>query len=677
MKFKSLLPLIIIFAIIVVLGVVKEVTKHKSNIAEQTGVVSLAPPDVSRLAKIEMYPGTDPSAGLTLACDVNLGRWHVASDLNAPVRSDAIDAYLKAVMGLKGEPRTVAASETDLGEYGLTDKKAFHVVGYKDGSDEPIFHWLIGKSPGGLSVFMRRAGDMQVFVEQNDLRRLAGIYEIPEDGVTKLESSFWVDKVILRIMPDYIMRIALTYPDKSLVFEKVPKEVDASEVADPHAGHNHDGQSQQEQEASADGKKTVYEWQLVSGGPDYPFDYNGLNLLLQDFSPTNSCGFVDPAKKAEWGLENPAFKCNVHVWQRPDVDIEGGRPEIAEGGYMRVLGPQENFVYKCNVIQFETIFRKGSDFFQLPGLTLDKDLVQSIEINQPKGDIVLAKNGNGWTLSKPEGGYLPDAEAVETMLKTLCAWKPVDYADSGIDPGEPTHTVKIKSSNGAVNTITLYKPSPSVPGYYARLNDIPQVMAMSKEDMDTVFLEPSEATDHRVLSGLDESMMVEINATNQSGTCILLKIDDDWKHRQGDMIVTHRTSILDSIVSITANMRADSVAFAGAPIEGDPEVVVLVRTKDGKDAAVCLYPEKDEKHLVTVSGKPLVYTVDHKNVKDYLQVINMVIKPGQPAEQGGDASAEHAEQKMADDLEKALAEQKSGPAETAPNPTDQAGPKQE
>jgi len=668
MKLKSLVPLIIIFALIVVVGIVKEVTKHRPDIAETTGVVSLAPEDMSGLARIEMYPGADPTANLTLACQLSLGTWHVATHMNAPVRSEAINEYLNAVGGLKGEPRTVAASEADLEQYGLTDEKAFHIAGYKEDSTEPMFHWLIGKSPGGLSVFMRRAGDMQVLVETKDLRRMAGIHEIPEDGMVELNPSFWLDKVILRIAPDYIMKIALTYPDKTLTFAKVPKTSEAGEEqpADAHAqdepgheGHDHHGHNH----GNSDSSEPVYEWALTEGGPGLPFNFNGLNLLLQDFSPTNSSGFVDPANMAEWNLENPVFKCDVEVWDRPDVNIHGGSPDPSEGGYMRVLGPQADYVYKCNVIQFQTIFRQGSDFFDLPGLTLDKDLIRSVLITQPKGDIALSKDGNTWSLAKPEGGYRPDIEVLDTMLAALASWKPDDYADEGTDIGEPTHTVTVTTLRDS-HTITLYKPSPCVPGYYARLDDNPLILAMGSEDMDKIFINASEIIDHTVL-GVEEGMLSEIYATNNSGTCSLLKIDNEWRQRQGDQIITYRTSILDSIGSITAGMRADSVIFSEKKPEMEPELNVIVRTKEGKEYTIFLYPEQDEVHVAAVDGRPLLYKVPHKNVKDYLQVINMVINPDQPLKKDdGSTAGSDSEQELADELEKVVAEQ-AKPAATA------------
>ena len=64
---------------------------------------------------------------------------------------------------------------------------------------------------------------------------------------------------------------------------------------------------------------------------------------------------ADPAKLADWGLDNPAFKLTVSVDGGGDTVIEAGHPatpDAAGAAYVR-LGSKPNVIYKLSKANFE------------------------------------------------------------------------------------------------------------------------------------------------------------------------------------------------------------------------------------------------------------------------------------------------------------------------------------
>lgn len=181
MKPKSLIPLVVVLAILVALVLVKNMGKERPTLVEQVGLVTLLPEGLSKgdVAKLELYTGAKPDDKLVLAYDAEGNTWRVVTHFNAPAKQETVDKYLDAIVKLKGEPRETGVSDAGLAQYDISDEKAFHVAGYKRDSAEPLFHLLVGKAPSYNSVFLRKADSRDVFVEQTNLRQQAGVYTPP------------------------------------------------------------------------------------------------------------------------------------------------------------------------------------------------------------------------------------------------------------------------------------------------------------------------------------------------------------------------------------------------------------------------------------------------------------------------------------------------------------------
>ena len=115
------------------------------------------------------------------------------------------------------------------------------------------------------SVFIRNEGDNDIYTEDTDLRQEAGIYGA--DKPAKPEPGTWLNKDVLK-MEDTgaITKLALTYPDKAVVFEKREKpKPEEEKAADKPEAEGEDGEDTVEV-PDAD-VPPEYEWVLASGGP--------------------------------------------------------------------------------------------------------------------------------------------------------------------------------------------------------------------------------------------------------------------------------------------------------------------------------------------------------------------------------------------------------------------------
>ena len=387
----------------------------------------------------------------------------------------------------------MGAPDSDLEEYGLTDAKAFHVCGYKKDATDPTFNLLVGKAPGYKSVLMRKEGNNDIFVEDTDLRQQAGVYITPpspnkpvnkdkdkEKEEPKPEATNWLDKDVVKIDKDKVTKIALTYPDKSLTFERhekpkppappapatpapaptpaptpapapavapatpapAPVTVTPAPAPKPPAGSSEEEASDADEGAAmptiqvtpsggagsgvvtppatpgAPPAKPEYDWKLASGGPNLAMKPKGVENLIQKLATVTASDIVDPSKKADYGLEKPAFVLVVSVDGQPDVRIEGGRPATGEDCYLRLASGKEDIVYKMTKYAFEPLFPKGSDLFDLPAVAVDKKTIDSIEVTEPQGKIVLAKNGDKLTLTTPAIDLKPQ----ETAIRFVDEW---------------------------------------------------------------------------------------------------------------------------------------------------------------------------------------------------------------------------------------------------------------
>jgi len=632
MKPKSLIFLVAILVVLGALVVWKKTNVTEMTLEEQVGLVTLLPEGMSKtdIAKLELYSGEAPDEKLTLQYKADDDKWVVASHFNSAAKSDVVDDYLDSIFKIKGEPRDTAANESDLEAYELSDAKAFHVQGFKEGSDEPLFHLLVGEAPAPNSVFIRKAGSNEVFVEETNLRQEAGIYSRPgqmmQADASVPKPDKWLDKLVVKFDPEKINKVALTMPDKSLVVER-------HEVPKPEKAEGEETEPAGEETAPATppaDEKPEYEWKIASGGPGVPMKDNGIKMMRQKYSYLEASDVVDPSKTAEWGLEPPEYVAVIGEEGEEDVRLEAGRPDPGGDGYIRVAGDKDGEVYKVSKYIFEQIFPKGSEVFELPNLAMDKESAESIEVTRPGGNLTIIRDDEGFRVAAPQAALEPQRTTAETLGHTVTSWKPADYADlKPADLGAPTKKISV-TGGGEAHTIKLYGPAKHVAGTYATLDDNPVVLVMSDMDAGKIFVEPGDLY-VRTLLNLDDIDIAEIRVGAADGEYSLVQEGDGaWMFEQNGQTAPADSAAADGLAGEVSVLQAEDILFGRTSIEGATETVT-VKMKDGTEHVITVGPEKDGNHEVMISGKEQVFVISADSKQSLFPPADEMKKPEPPA----------------------------------------------
>lgn len=489
-----LIGVLVVLSLIVILRQVKE--PERPTLVEQAGFEKLIPDTLKKenIVKLELYAGAKPDQKVVLEKDGD--KWRVTTHFNSPAKKETVEEYLDKILKLRGEFRAEVATDDALSDYNLKDDQAFYVSVFTSKEGEPALKLLVGKSPDFRLTFVRKAGERKIYDGGVNLRSEAGVYG---DEVDKTPGpDKWLDKDIVRVEKDKITKLAYIMPDKKFTFERREKEVPVEQNESKKEGEEATSEGSSEGEKKAQTKKE-YEWVLAEGGASERFKDSGLQNLLGRFNPLTATSIVDPAKKADWGLESPEFKLTISREGDSDIVIEGGRPDTSKGGYIRVATSQEDIVYELSKYMFEQIFPKGQDLFDLPSLNLDKEKIKQVEINLPESKVALKKENNNWQVVEPVLDLPLQIPTINTMVSALASWKPADYADNWAPVGEFNKSIVFTMEDNTKHTIKIADFSKSIDGSYATVDDNPLLMAVNKIDVNKVLLKPRDIYTLKVL----------------------------------------------------------------------------------------------------------------------------------------------------------------------------------
>jgi len=373
-----------------------------------------------------------------------------------------------------------------------------------------------------------------------------------------------------------------------------------------------------EEAAKPEEEKPEYEWVLASGGPGKPHKQSGLDSLLQKLSPLSASDIVDPAKKAEWGLEPPAYRCVVTLeGEDKEVCIEGGRPDPSGDGYVRIADGEEDLVYKVSKYTFEQLFPKGTDLFDLPALTLDKNKITRIDLTQPEGNVSLVKIDDTWTVAAPVADLDVQESTLGTIASTLANVKPGDYADADMALGAATRVATVVAA-GKTHTLKVCGDSKHIEGAYGTLDDGKAILTLKKTDVDKIFVAPKDLY-ARALLDIDEDDIKGIDVSGTAATFSLARKDDEaWTITLGGTTSEAEKAACDSLAGDIAGLEASDIMFGKTEIEGAPDATVQVHMQNGETHTIAVGANKDGVHQVMVAGKSVVFGLDHGDASKVL-----------------------------------------------------------
>ena len=610
MSFKKLLPFLIVLIVLALLGLMKRGSQTQPSIQSQANLEALVDGDLKAadIAKLELYAAAAPEEKVVLEKDGD--GWVAASHYNAPVTAETVDGFLESLVKMKGEYRAKASTAEQLGDYDLKDDQAFHVAAYTAGGGEPTATLLFGKAPSHNSVFVRKAGDQTVFVESANLRRDAGLFG--DDLAEAPKPDKWLDKTALELDKEAIAKIAINTPDKAIVFEKHEKEVTQPETPE--------GETPAEGEVPAPEPVTETEWIMTAGGAEKTHKDAALQGIFNRLVSLTASNIVDPAKKADWGLETPGFRAAVTLAEGEEVVIEGGRPDLAGNGYIRIASSDKDVVYELSSYNFDQLFPKGGSLVDLPKWEMDKEAITGITIEQPEGRVVLAKNGADWTVVEPASSLQVQQTTIDGLAGAVATWTPGDYADSGADTGAFDRTVHVAAGD-AVRSFSLAANAKGSDGAYARIDGGTDLLVMKSADVAKVFVKPRDFF-QLALFDLTEDDVTRIDIRTGGETFSLRQGDGDWSIQMGEQSFTADADSAGDFLAALLDLEATDVDFGASPSSITEAGAFSIVTRNGASRLLTYGAEADASHPVSVSGMQNTFTVSAPDLDRIITAAN-------------------------------------------------------
>lgn len=627
---KKLIPFLVVLLVLAGLVAWRKASEKKpGTIVEQVKLETLAGDALKAedIARVELYAGSKPEEKVVLAKEGDA--WKITSLHNAPADKETVDKFVKSMVGLKGEFRATAEGDEKLAAFELKDDQAFHAKAYKDGSDTPAVDVLVGKtadsqtdllrqSAPAQTVFIRKAGDSRVHVESTNLRRDAGVADSGENAVPK--PTKWLETELLALDKTKITRVALTLPDKELVFERHEKPA----AEEPPKEEKAEG----DEAAPEAPKAPEYEWKLASGGFDQKFSNVELETLLGRFTNLTVTNVADPAKKAEIGFEPPQYKAVVSLEGQDDVVLLGGRTAPGQNAHVQVASGGDALIYEMNKINFEQVFIKGAPMFTLPALAVAKDKAARVEVTQPDGKVVVAQADGKWALTEPVYELEKQQLTVDNLVNTAAALKAVDYADGVQEDASFDKTILIESPDGN-HTVRLGGPSKCIEGVYARFDDNPATLVVSKTDAAKLLAPARDYYVMAVLGGhLDDVSRIEF--TGDGGPFAVAKSGETWSLEKGGATTPVPNDLVEDFLSTARGFQ-----LAG-PVPGQPAVLenaafsLVCRNADGTAASLEFGPEADGRHRVVLGGASTLFDAEAPVVAQLREALNTLANPPAP-----------------------------------------------
>lgn len=625
MKPKSLIILVAIMAVLAGLVVFQKSREDDSTIVEQVRLSKLLPEGLAAdaITKIELHAANGDDEAVVLAKDDTSGQWKVASQFNAPIDQTKLDEYLEMLVALKGELRESGATDASLGAYDLGNEIGFRVNGYTAGADTPAFQLVVGKSPAYGTVFARTADSNDVYVVDKNPRQEAGIYNADFSTAPKPEP--WINKKVLEVNKSTITNLTLTMPDKELAFEYREKPSEEPLLEPIEDTDEETGEDTPPQPVST---VVEYEWILTSEGAGSALKTTGLDRVLNKLSNLNASTVVDPSTLAAWGLEDPLYTCRIAAGgEDDDIVLHAGRPDLAEPAYVRVTTGDSNVIYKISKYDFEQLFPKGSDLFDLPAWDIAKDDIAGIDYTTGEDTVRLRKTDEGWTLEEPTANLALIQTMIDGVAIDLAKIKGVDYTRDDAVTGleSPAMRATFTDASGTARTLEIGNPSQHIDGYYVRLDGAGLALAVAKSAVDNVFVDPKDFYEARIFD-IDDDKITHIEIARDNGSYALDKTEFGWTVSTGGIPIDADTSAVEDLTFALETLESEDLIFGDARIQGGFYASVTLTMDDGTEKRIGLEIEQNGAHPATVPGKNVAFVLSRDEVHRIVPPIESLLK---------------------------------------------------
>jgi hypothetical protein len=483
---KRLLPLLVILIVLGVLAILFKRPPVPTQLAEEVGLERLVPQTLhtDSITGLELYRGAQPQESVRLR--QRDGVWVVTSRFDTPGNSTKIQQFLTQLSTLQGELR--ADSVALLGDFQLTDEQALHLKVYTDTPDKPALYLLAGKGSGG-NGFVRRAGEGRVYHVNVHLQSIAGLSSGTTDQT--LSAKPWLDLHIQNVPKEQVAAVELHSPTRDLRFTTQPVAA---------AGGTDASQTSSVSPAPA--------WKLIAPELAYSVKPDAVEGLVTTLRTLQGDDVADPAKSAEYGLDEPPYRAVLTVQpsgqeaRQATVLIGNEVPEKSGSRYARLgeTGP----VY---VVPQWTVQR----LFPTLGTLLDLRMLQV-----PPEEVIrltLHEGSESWNLERQAPAAATSGETPEPTA----TWKFVGMPDVTVDE---TAVTSLLGATAQLNADDLPPSPPSQTGlaqppwqvFLTRRDGRTDRLALGqavKQDSGSYYASRGDTAEVFIVSGMTQKTLTE------------------------------------------------------------------------------------------------------------------------------------------------------------------------
>lgn len=616
---KKIIPLLAILLVLSLAVFFKAKNKPVNyNIEEEMGVESIMPKDFlfSDVNKIEIYAASKPEQKVVLAKDKEKNKWFLETAFHSPAKRKTVEEFLENLKQLQGEIRS--SSSEVLTDFSLGEKQSLVLKVYRFEKDkEQISTLFVGKKDGHNACFVRKESSNNVYRIGKDLRSEVGMWSDEPDKTP--ENNHWLDKTIWKLEKEKISKIALEYPDKKLVFEKILVKEEKPVVEPEKFLDKKDTPKEEKKE------EKKQEWVLSSGGPEKKFTQSELTNLIELVYSWEASDIVDPSDKEKYGLLKPSFKIEVTMEDESKKVFLAAQPDIEKEAY----GYSEetpNLIYKIENWAFNNrLFRKGAKFFSLPSLKIERSQIKEIQLSYPQGNIALSRIAIGdkdqvsWTLLSPTDKILVQSETANEIAGKIASLKLEDYTDETnletLGLQNPYYKITVILKDDSIHIVKIGKNALSVNGYYAMIEEQKAIGAIEKSDMIKLF------PDFDKLFKLEPVNMQieEFTLTSKDKNFSLKKEEKEWQILVAQEKHKADAQKIEDMLKAFSPLKATRLAFDKVVLQAQKAEATLLLTQGDQKQAIQVYPKENNLYPIVVSDQKEVYYLDEKTGSSFLQ----------------------------------------------------------
>jgi hypothetical protein len=501
--------------------------------------------------------------------------WRMSEPVEDRADEKEIIALLGNVIRAKTE-RTLDASGDSLADFGLQNPPIIFTVHLKE-KETPFILEVGNTTPAGFSVYARRKGEEKILLAPDTIK-------------TSLEKDAFAfrSKVLLSFAQEAVQAVSLRTDSLHVRLERQEK-----------------------------GKWRITEPVEVAADSGKVSDL--LHSLTQDQIQT----FPDkPASLKMVGLDPPRGEIRLTLDGGTEVTLflgvkkkEGGQKK--EGGvYARRSREEQVLVLKETFLK--EIPKQVADLRDRTLLALDREKVDTIELETPKGRTVLSKTEDTWGIKEPEEASA-DQGMINDLLWDLTTTRVKEFVDDdaktlkpyGLDV--PPVTVRLLDPQGKpLSTLTLARAS-NDEGAYVRVGDSQAVTLVEARLYERLDKGPFDFRLRQLLSF--ETWDVGKMELSRNGQEILLeKRKEQWELKKPNEGRAKYSAVIDLLNEIK-NLKWQKVIAKGPTDLSfyglDKPVATFTLTKtDGKSLGTVLLGKSEEDLVYAkLQEKPDIYGI--------------------------------------------------------------------